>query len=323
MRRLERTALRAGVEWRIVAAAISHTESTPASSGIPGACHPHPPPLSTTPPHARNAAVDTADPPRIFEPEYYERMRRLESESWWNAGMRDVAGILLAPVALPQNGVILDAGCGSGQTMRWVLRRLGTGWRAVGLDVSMDGVAAARASGLDVIHASALEIPLPTASVDLIITLDVLQHLPLGGGDVTALGEMHRVLKPGGTLFIRTNGQSYPRTRDDHEFNFHKYEPGELRAKLGAAGFGVKRLSRINALLGLAEIPRELRANRDQKSDGYHGILAPPSSDHPVSRKLKRGWLKLEGRAVAAGVSLPLGRTIVAVCERLTDTPAR
>jgi len=277
--------------------------------------------LSTTPPHTPAPDADAPGAPRIFEPEYYERMRRLESESWWNAGMRDVAGLLMARVALPSRGVVLDAGCGSGQTMRWALRRLGAGWRAVGLDVSMDGVAAARASGLDVIHASALDIPLPTGSVDLVITLDVLQHLPLGGGDATALAEMHRVLKPDGTLFIRTNAQSYPHTRDDAEFNFHKYEPEELRATLVASGFVVKRLSRINALLGLAEIPRELRANRAQKSDGYHGILAPPSSDHALSRMLKRWWLLLEGRAVAAGIPLPIGRTIVALCERRADLP--
>ncbi len=277
--------------------------------------------LSTKPHRETSPRTTETDPPRIFEPGYYERMRRLESESWWNAGMRDVAGLLLEHVALPANGVILDVGCGSGQTMRWALRRLGAGWRAVGLDVSMDGVTAARASGLDVIHASALGIPVPTASVDLVISLDVLQHLPLGGGDAKALAEMHRVLKPGGTLFIRTNAQSYPPTRDDHEFDFHKYQPQELRTKLGAAGFGVKRLSRINALLALAEIPRELRANREQKSDGYHGILAPPSSDHSLSRTVKRWWLMLEGRAVAAGIRLPIGRTIVVVCERLTDIP--
>jgi SAM-dependent methyltransferase len=280
------------------------------------------PPLSTRP-HNPPPPLDSSDAPRIFEPEYYERMRRLESESWWNAGMRDVAGMMMDRVSLPSQGVLLDAGCGSGQTMRWALRRLGAGWRAVGLDVSMDGVAAARTSGLDVIHASALDIPLPTASVDLVITLDVLQHLPLGGGDITALAEIHRVLKPGGTLFIRTNAQSYPPAHDDPEFNFHKYEPRELRAKLVAAGFGVKRLSRINALLGLAEIPRELRANKSQQSEGYHGILARPSSEPAISRLVKRWWLLLEGRAVAAGIPLPIGRTIVALCQRRVDSRPR
>ncbi|MDQ2666807.1 MAG: methyltransferase domain-containing protein [Gemmatimonadota bacterium] len=277
--------------------------------------------MSPDPTHV--APIDAGDPvaPRIFEPDYYERMRRLESESWWNAGMRLVAARLLNPTQLPAQGTLLDVGCGSGQTMGWALDLLGAGWHAVGLDVAMDGVAAARAAGFNVLHASALDIPLPNESVDVVITLDVLQHLPLGGGDVAALREMRRVLKPGGTLFIRTNAQSFPRTRDDAAFNFRKYEPGHLRLALVAAGFRVRRLSRINALLGLAEIPRELRANREQRDDGYHGLLATPSTGSPWGRALKRWWLSLEGRIIALGIPLPIGRTIVAVCVRPT-TPA-
>ena len=266
--------------------------------------------------------IDGGDPsaPRIFEPDYYERMRRLESQSWWNAGMRVVAAQLLGSASLPQRGTVLDVGCGSGQTIGWALELLGGGWNAIGLDVAMEGVAAARAAGFNVLHASALEIPLPNESVDLVITLDVLQHLPLGGGDVAALREMRRVLKPGGTLFIRTNAQSFPRTRDDAAFNFRKYEPSHLRHALVAAGFDVKRLSRINALLGLAEIPRELRANRGQSSDGYHGLLATPSTGGALGRALKRWWLSLEGRIVALGIPLPIGRTIVALASR-PNTP--
>ena len=258
----------------------------------------------------------TSTPPRIFEPDYYERMRRLEAGSWWNAGMRDVARLLLSRAQLPSRGALLDVGCGSGQTMSWALQLLGTGWTATGLDVATDGVTAARHAGLNVLHASALDIPLPDASFDLVITLDVLQHLPLEGGDTRALAEIRRVLKPGGALFVRTNAQAFPPTVDDPEFNFRKYQPKQLEAKLVAAGFGIRRLSRMNALLGLAEIPRELAANREQNREGYHGILAQPATQSSRTAWLKRKWLGLEGRVVAAGVRLPLGRTLVALCTR-------
>ncbi|MFP5356735.1 MAG: PadR family transcriptional regulator, partial [Gemmatimonadota bacterium] len=36
-----------------------------------------------------------------FTPEYYERMRRPEGVSWWNAGMRDIAAVLLEQADLP------------------------------------------------------------------------------------------------------------------------------------------------------------------------------------------------------------------------------
>lgn len=252
--------------------------------------------------------------PLIFTPEYYQRMRELESEGWWNAGMRDVAAMLLRQARLPATGTLLDVGCGSGQTMSW-FRHLYPGWSAFGLDVAEEGLRAATRLGEQVSRASALTLPYRDATVDAVITLDVVQHLPLDGGDGVALREIRRVLRPGGWLLLRTNAQAFPQVRDDHEYNFHRYEPAELRAKLQAAGLTVVRLSRVNALLGLAEIPRELRAKRRNPGTEYRGILAAPRAERGWVRTAKRSWLGLEGRFVQAGVRIPFGRTILALCR--------
>ena len=251
--------------------------------------------------------------PLIFSPEYYERMRALEASSWWNAAMRDVAAALLRDARLAASGLIVDVGCGSGQSMRW-FGELYPKWLELGCDISLHGLHAAHATGRPVVAASALELPYRDAAADAIISLDVLQHLPLGGGDVTAMREMRRVLKPGGWLFIRTNAQAFPRTHDDVEFNFHRYQPAELRAKLQSAGFRVARLSRLNAVLGLAEIPRELGSTR-ARDRGYGGILAAPRPQRGLLDAAKRAWLGVEGHLVRAGIPLPLGRTIVALCQ--------
>jgi SAM-dependent methyltransferase len=257
-------------------------------------------------------AQNAAGPVRIFTPEYYARMRELEAQSWWNAGMRDIAASMLELAPLPPAGLLLDVGCGSGQTMAW-FAGLHRGWQTIGLDVAPEGLAAARARNNRVLRASALELPFPAAAVDLVVTLDVLQHLPLGTGDRTALSEIGRVLKPGGHVFLRTNAQSLPHAADDPTYQFHKYRPDELRAKLESAGFEVIRLGRVNALLGLAEIPRELRAGNAHHS--YHGLLAEPRAEARWQSGLKRSWLRFEGRAVRLGGSWPLGRTIVALCR--------
>lgn len=255
----------------------------------------------------------TTTPPRIFTPDYYTRMAALEAGSWWNAGMRATAARLLSLGMLPASGIALDVGCGSGQTMVW-LRELLPQWKFIGLDVATEGLAAALGLGQDVMKASALTLPLPDRSVDLIVTFDVLQHLPHPEGDAQALAEMRRALRERGLLLIRTNAQAVPRTEDDPEAMFRKYEPADLRRKLERAGFDVVRLSRLNAVLGLAEIPRELRAKRDAGRAGYQGLLAAPRAPGTVDR-LKQWWLEREGRAVAAGASLPFGRTLVALCR--------
>lgn len=254
-----------------------------------------------------------SEPPRIFTPEYYARMRELEHLSWWNAGMRDIAGMLLRRVRLAPAGTLLDAGCGSGQTMKWFLGEH-EGWQATGIDVAAEGIKAARLAGLSVQQASVLALPFGDNSIDLVITLDVLQHLPLDGGDGIALGEFSRVLKPGGILLVRTNAQSFPPAADDHQYSFRKYEPEALRRAIVSAGFDIELLGRTNAMLGLAEIPRELRAGRAQKSE-YHGILAEPRHERSLPRALKRAWLGMEGRALAAGWKLPFGRTMFALCR--------
>lgn len=254
------------------------------------------------------------DAPRIFSDDYYERMRRLEAASWWNAGMRDIAASLIARARLKEHGNLLDVGCGSGQTMSWFMDGH-RGWTAAGIDIAQDGVSAARSTGLAVVTGNALELPFAPESSDLVVTLDVLQHLPLAGGDLTCLREIWRVLRPGGSLFVRTNCQSIPRTEDDPENDFRKYEPGDLRVKLHSAGFQVVSLSRANAVLGFAEVAREIRATK-RAGSGYHGLLAVPVSPGGLAYAAKRAMLRLEARLIAAGVELPFGRSIVALCRK-------
>ena len=252
--------------------------------------------------------------PKIFTPEYYARMRDNESGGWWNAAMRDAAGRLLDVAGLPATGRLLDVGCGSGQTMGWFAAGH-PGWDTRGIDVSPDAVGAAgRGWPGRIARASALALPFGDASVDLVITLDVVQHLPIDDGDRRGLQEIRRVIRPGGWLLLRTNAQAFPRTPDDPVHAFRRYEPADLRAKLTGTGFVIHRMGRLNALLGLAEIPREWRARRSEAS-GYHGLMTTPRSDARWAFALKRAWLGQEGRLVAYGLSLPLGRAILALCQ--------
>ncbi len=87
---------------------------------------------------------------------------------------------------------VLEVGCGTGL----ILHRTGKFARsAVGIDLSGGMLEKAAARGLAVAQASATELPIATASVDVAYSFKVLAHIP----DITgALREMARVVRPGG-----------------------------------------------------------------------------------------------------------------------------
>ena len=127
--------------------------------------------------HERHSVSESPQP---HTPEYLARMRALEAASWWNAECATYP-CLIKLTSLGDHATVLDVGCGSGQTIGW-LKGAHKGWNALGLDIATEGLSVARDEGLDVIRASALDIPFASGSVDFITALDVLHHLPLAGG---------------------------------------------------------------------------------------------------------------------------------------------
>jgi arsenite methyltransferase len=115
--------------------------------------------------------------------------------------------------------VVLDVGCGDGWIAFAALDRVGPGGRVVFADVSQDLVDHCRTlaeqlgvlTRCDFVRASADELPLADASVDVVTTRSVLIYLDRAGKE-RALGEFHRVLRPGGRLSIAEpiNSFAYP-----------------------------------------------------------------------------------------------------------------
>ncbi len=86
----------------------------------------------------------------------------------------------------------LEVGCGTGL----ILDRVAAFARgAAGIDLSAGMLARAARRGLAVAQASATELPIASASVDVAYSFKVLAHIP---DIVGALREMTRVVRPGG-----------------------------------------------------------------------------------------------------------------------------
>jgi ubiquinone/menaquinone biosynthesis C-methylase UbiE len=91
---------------------------------------------------------------------------------------------------------VFEAGCGTGLLLRETAR---VARSAVGLDLSRGMLSSARARGLRVVQGSLTDLPLPTASVDLVYCMKVLAHIP---PIEKALAELARVVRPGGHLLL-------------------------------------------------------------------------------------------------------------------------
>jgi SAM-dependent methyltransferase len=99
---------------------------------------------------------------------------------------------------------VLDLGCGNGSNARFFAQQ---GYQALGIDISPSAIDIARAwfaeEGLtaDLRVGSCLELPYEDGFVDVVVSHGVLDHL-LPADALTAMAEVHRVLRPGGLCFL-------------------------------------------------------------------------------------------------------------------------
>jgi SAM-dependent methyltransferase len=100
---------------------------------------------------------------------------------------------------IPKGGRVIDGGCGFG---KWVIYLKNLGYDIVGIDNNEIAIARLKEydSSLQVELGDILDIRYPDSSFDAYISMGVVEHFE--GGPVPALKEAHRVLKPGGLIFV-------------------------------------------------------------------------------------------------------------------------
>jgi ubiquinone/menaquinone biosynthesis C-methylase UbiE len=99
---------------------------------------------------------------------------------------------------------ILDAGCGTGEALRWLQQAVGEQGTVIGIDLAAAHVAAARVAAprAQVQQGDLLTLEVPDASLDLIWCVNTINHMK---DPVSALSRLRAALRPHGRIAI---GQS-------------------------------------------------------------------------------------------------------------------
>lgn len=237
-----------------------------------------------------------------------EATARAERHHFWFRGFRRFVEPLLAGAARGRPLEMLDCGCGTGHNLA-MLRRHG---RAYGIDLTWSGLQYAHAQGeRQIARASVTHLPFGSARFDLVTSFDVLYSLP-DAAERQAIGEMVRVLKPGGTAVV--NVAAMEMLKGNHSVlsgEIRRYSRGELRDKLQAAGLQVTRISYTN----LSTFPLVAAVRLKQRLSGHtesEEEIAVPAA--PINAMLS-GLLAVEAAALRA-INMPLGSSLLAVAEK-------
>lgn len=118
------------------------------------------------------------------------------------------------------------------------------------------------ARGSDLI-ASADRLPVDDASFDVVVLTQVLEHVPEPGA---VMGELHRVLRPGGTLLLTA-----PLAWELHEapHDFYRYTRFGLEHLAQAAGFErIEIVERNDSFTTLGQLMRNVAFTMGRAQDG-------------------------------------------------------
>ena len=151
---------------------------------------------------------------------------------------------------------VLDVACGTGSLALAAKRRVGAHGVVHGIDASPEMIERATAKvrkarvPVDIREGLAESLPLPDASVDVVLGTLMVHHLP-GPTRQAAVREMRRVLRPGGRVLLvdfAKGNAGKPRGLLDHLHRHGGVRPDDLAGLVEGAGMRVVERGAVGVL---------------------------------------------------------------------------
>jgi SAM-dependent methyltransferase len=249
---------------------------------------------------------------KVMDKEIYHQIQRIEQSHWWYVARRkiifDWARQIISGCDSPQ---ILDVGCGTGFNLEY-LHNFGC-MSAIGLDFSIEALTLCQERKLRyLVCGDALQPPFRSGSFDLILALDLIEHLE---DDRHALQALGYLLKPGGYLLIFTPALNFLWSwQDEVGHHYRRYTAAELRGKLCDTGFRIQKVTYANTFL----FPLIASARLALKIFGRPGNATSENDLHPGwSNNLLQAIFAAE-RPLLRYFSFPIGVSLLCVARKLS-----
>lgn len=235
------------------------------------------------------------------------RFEKLEEEHWWFVVRRRLLVEWAARYAPDPLARVLEVGCGTGGNLK-ALGELFSTAEVRGVEPVESAVAVSRSRDCEVALGSFECLPAEDSSVDMLVTLDVIEHLE---DDIAGLAEAKRVLRPGGRLLLTVPALPFLwGPHDEANAHHRRYTRQTLVDAVRSAGFSIERVSYFNAfLLPLGVMERTMTR--------LLGLAWTPGMNLPARsvNSLMRGVFGLEIPALRH-FDLPLGMSLALVATR-------
>jgi SAM-dependent methyltransferase len=147
-----------------------------------------------------------------------------------------------------QGGVILEVGCSGGYFLGDLVAARPEA-EIIGADYTLGALEhlGRRLSGIPLLQFDLTRCPLPDASVDAVVLLNVLEHIER---DDVAVAQLRRILRPGGVMIAEVPaGPSLYDAYDKHLMHFRRYGMPGFRALVEGGGFEILEQSHLGFFL--------------------------------------------------------------------------
>ncbi|OGE33574.1 hypothetical protein A3D83_01220 [Candidatus Daviesbacteria bacterium RIFCSPHIGHO2_02_FULL_41_10] len=184
----------------------------------------------------------------------YDQIYKNEASYWWFKGRRKLLIDIFSKLPKKNSLKILDIGCCTGYNLH-TLEKFG---EVYGADIEKKAVEYCKKRGFKKISLlkNGLKLPFKKDFFDIVTCLDVIEHVEK---DKKYLEELHRIIKPGGTLILFVPAFNLLWSQlDVRSHHIRRYTKSSLGKIAKAAKFIISDVKYFNYLLFLPVLPIRL-----------------------------------------------------------------